>query len=168
MYLPITLIVRTIVVAKPSCKVRISALASRRTFQTTVPLCWLFCATVVVCQAPDPSKPISQYVHNSWSSQDGLPSNAINGVLQTPDGYLWVATQEGLARFNGAEFTIFDKSNMEAMSGNELTMSYSIAEPVLTIKGKRYLCCRMRLKRLASTTLLGQKPQIAKLAVNAQ
>lgn len=39
-----------------------------------------------------------------WQSQDGLPGNVVRSVVQASDGYLWVATAEGIARFNGFEF----------------------------------------------------------------
>src|SRR5947208_5626417 len=40
-------------------------------------------------------------------TDDGLPQNAVNAILQTRDGYLWLATFDGLVRFDGLEFTVF-------------------------------------------------------------
>ena len=37
----------------------------------------------------------------AWSTENGLPQNSVHGVLQTRDGYLWIATEGGVARFNG-------------------------------------------------------------------
>ena len=59
----------------------------------------------------DPTKAISQYTHESWHTVDGLPQDNVVSVAQTPDGYLWLGTEEGLARFDGVRFTVFDKSN---------------------------------------------------------
>ena len=59
-------------------------------------------------RALDPGKRISQYVHDVWNTNDGLPQDSVNAMAQTPDGYLWVATQEGLARFDGLSFTTLD------------------------------------------------------------
>jgi signal transduction histidine kinase/ligand-binding sensor domain-containing protein len=39
-----------------------------------------------------------------WQLDDGLPDNSVSGTVQTPDGYLWVATYSGLARFDGVRF----------------------------------------------------------------
>ncbi len=39
-----------------------------------------------------------------WGPAQGLPQNSVNGLAQTPDGYLWVATYGGLVRFNGYTF----------------------------------------------------------------
>src|SRR5208337_773930 len=58
----------------------------------------------------DPAKAISQYTHESWRTVDGLPQDNVVSVAQTPDGYLWLGTEEGLARFDGVRFTVFDKS----------------------------------------------------------
>ncbi len=39
-----------------------------------------------------------------WQVDDGLPAANVTGVAQTGDGYLWLATQSGLARFDGSQF----------------------------------------------------------------
>ncbi len=43
-----------------------------------------------------------------WQSQDGLPSNVVRSVVQSSDGYLWVATAEGVARFDGFDFEVIE------------------------------------------------------------
>ena len=63
-------------------------------------------------------KSLSQYSHEVWTTDDGLPQNSINELVQTPDGYLWMGTQEGLARFDGVQFTIFDKHNTPQIKNN--------------------------------------------------
>jgi len=50
----------------------------------------------------------ARFLHQIWQSEDGLPSSAVNAVLQSRDGYLWIATPGGLARFDGSRFTISD------------------------------------------------------------
>lgn len=63
---------------------------------------------------------ISEYVHNSWRSEDGLPQNSVVAILQTRDGYLWLGTQEGLVRFNGLKFTVFNRENTKAFKLNDI------------------------------------------------
>ena len=63
---------------------------------------------------------IAEYVHNSWRSEDGLPQNSVAAILQTSDGYLWLGTQEGLVRFDGLKFTIFNKENSTAFRVNNV------------------------------------------------
>jgi diguanylate cyclase (GGDEF)-like protein len=58
--------------------------------------------------ALDPQKQIGQYGHDSWTSQRGLPGEAVYQVLQSKDGYLWVRTGSGLARFDGVRFVPVD------------------------------------------------------------
>lgn len=53
---------------------------------------------------------LDNYFSESWSTVDGLPHNTVNAIAQTPDGYLWFATWEGVARFNGRHFEIFERS----------------------------------------------------------
>ncbi len=59
----------------------------------------------------DPRKAIPTYIHDVWQSEQGLPQNSARTLCQTRDGYLWIGTQEGLVRFDGAKFTVFDKRN---------------------------------------------------------
>ena len=56
-----------------------------------------------------------------WRVNDGLPQNEIRGLAQTPDGYLWIATLDGLARFDGVRFTTFNKANSPGISSNRMT-----------------------------------------------
>lgn len=52
------------------------------------------------------------YRLTSWGTAEGLPSIVVISIVQTRDGYLWIGTQEGLVRFDGARFTVFDKGNI--------------------------------------------------------
>ncbi len=65
--------------------------------------------------ALDPGRAITQYAQRHWTSEDGLPQNTVQALAQTNDGFLWLATQEGLARFDGTHFTNFDSSNTPAL-----------------------------------------------------
>src|SRR5581483_538070 len=68
----------------------------------------------------DPSKSITQYVHDVWSTDNGLPQNSVLAIAQTPDGYLWLGTEEGLSRFDGVRFVTFDKRNTPGFQNNEV------------------------------------------------
>src|SRR5476651_1895874 len=54
--------------------------------------------------ALDASKAITQYTMVVWNTERGLTQNNVLEVAQTTDGYLWLATQEGVARFDGVRF----------------------------------------------------------------
>lgn len=64
------------------------------------------------------TKPLDAYFRETWTTRDGLPHNLVHAVVQTPDGYLWFATWEGLARYNGREFRIFDRGNVPELRDN--------------------------------------------------
>lgn len=69
----------------------------------------------------DPARGVTQYALRQWTAEQGLPQNSVQAMAQTPDGYLWVATQDGLARFDGMTFTIFDSTNTPALLNNNIT-----------------------------------------------
>lgn len=60
----------------------------------------------------------SQVSIDLWTTDNGLPQNIISGICQTPDGYLWLATPDGLVRFDGVRFTTFDKTNTPEINSN--------------------------------------------------
>ena len=65
--------------------------------------------------ALDPRKAITQYVHMHLDAEQGLPQRYALSIVQTPDGYLWVGTVNGLARFDGVRFTVFDTTTTAAI-----------------------------------------------------
>lgn len=63
----------------------------------------------------------AQYRIDSWTADNGLPQNSVYSIVQTRDGYLWVATLDGLARFDGFKYTVFNKSNSPGIANNRFT-----------------------------------------------
>jgi len=70
--------------------------------------------------ALDPNKAITQYVHEVWTTESGLPQNSVTSILQTRDGYLWFGTQEGLVRFDGIRFTVFNSERAGISLGSSI------------------------------------------------
>jgi signal transduction histidine kinase/ligand-binding sensor domain-containing protein len=70
----------------------------------------------VFSSALEPSKKITQYVNDAW---ENLPPLAgwVNSIYQTRDGYLWIGTDEGLAKFDGVRFTFFNRTNTRDFEG---------------------------------------------------
>src|SRR3984957_15293908 len=64
--------------------------------------CWVLLA--LQSEASDPNKPLTEYTHTVWTHKDGIPSAFIYSIAQTQDGYLWLATTDGLVRFDGVRF----------------------------------------------------------------
>ena len=52
-----------------------------------------------------------EYLLRKWETDEGLPENSATAIVQSPDGYLWIGTFNGLVRFDGVRFTIYDQSN---------------------------------------------------------
>ncbi len=57
-----------------------------------------------------------------WGVEDGLPVNSINAMAQDDLGYLWLATMDGLVRFDGLEFKVFDSATHPALASNRLVL----------------------------------------------
>jgi len=70
--------------------------------------------------ALDPDKALLQFPQRAWQTADGLPQNSVLALAQTPEGYLWGGTWEGLVRFDGVSFTVFDKTNTPALPGRSV------------------------------------------------
>lgn len=69
-------------------------------------------------QGLSPQKNITQYTIDIWTNEDGLVSNTLNNVAQSRDGYIWVSSYNGIARFDGIRFQTFAKSNTTALESN--------------------------------------------------
>ncbi|MEW6125897.1 MAG: two-component regulator propeller domain-containing protein [Acidobacteriota bacterium] len=61
---------------------------------------------------------LGQYRFDSWTTDSGLPQNSVNAIAQTTDGYLWFTTLDGVVRYDGVRFTIFDKGNTPGILSN--------------------------------------------------
>jgi hypothetical protein len=88
------------------------------------PIAMAILFTARLAFAIDPSRAVTQYVHRVWTFEQGLPQDSVQAIAQTPDGYLWVGTQEGVVRFDGASFTIFDTQNTPEISSDNITGLY--------------------------------------------
>jgi signal transduction histidine kinase/streptogramin lyase len=64
----------------------------------------------------------AQYGFEVWNVDNGLPENEVRGITQTPDGYLWIATFNGLARFDGVHLTLFNRETPGLLSNQFGTM----------------------------------------------
>jgi len=62
----------------------------------------------VSASALDPTRAVSQYLHDSWGTERGWPGGSITAIAQTSDGYLWIGTDKGLVRFDGFNFHQFE------------------------------------------------------------
>jgi signal transduction histidine kinase/ligand-binding sensor domain-containing protein len=76
---------------------------------------------VIVCCA---IRGQAQYRFDHWTADNGLPQNSVRDIVQTRDGYLWLTTFDGLVRFDGVRFTVFNKSNSPGIANNRFVQLF--------------------------------------------
>lgn len=64
----------------------------------------------------NPYKNLTQYTLRNWDTEKGMPSDASVNLIQSEKGYIWVATYKGIARFDGANFTVYDLNKSAELS----------------------------------------------------
>ncbi|HWF18992.1 MAG TPA: two-component regulator propeller domain-containing protein, partial [Verrucomicrobiae bacterium] len=74
-----------------------------------------------------------QYHVRTWQAEEGLPQDAVQALAQTRDGYLWVGTKKGLARFDGVHFKVFDPQNTPELRNASITALLQSADGSLWI-----------------------------------
>jgi ligand-binding sensor domain-containing protein/signal transduction histidine kinase len=79
------------------------------------PLKLLLAVLTMVCSAASANalssnKTISEFIRDRWDAGAGFPGGRVNAFAQTPDGYLWIATEKGLVRFDGLNFVLIEHS----------------------------------------------------------
>src|SRR5262249_38679116 len=77
--------------------------------------------TVTSLWALNPDEKPANYIASHWDTEDGLPHNSIKQIFQSRDGYLWIGTLQGLARFDGLTFTTFNRHSTPGLSNNQIT-----------------------------------------------
>jgi ligand-binding sensor domain-containing protein len=108
-------------------------------------LCFGLAVAPAFAQVPSDGDPSTAWLRNGqsrvelWKTLHGLPQNRVNDVLQTRDGYLWIATASGLARFDGVKFKVFDSGNTPAFRHHVCRLLLEDENGVLWIGTKRGL-----------------------------
>ncbi|PYQ52046.1 MAG: hypothetical protein DMF59_06080 [Acidobacteria bacterium] len=66
----------------------------------------------------DPHLALDQDIVQTWGVDQGLPQGTVYAVAQTPEGYVWAATEEGFVRFDGSSFVVYDKAAYAEIRNN--------------------------------------------------
>jgi signal transduction histidine kinase/ligand-binding sensor domain-containing protein len=78
--------------------------------------------------------PVSEdYILRTWGMEEGLPSNRVTSLTQTPDGYLWVGTLGGLARFDGVRFTTFHAEDTPGLESDRVQALFTARDGSLWV-----------------------------------
>jgi ligand-binding sensor domain-containing protein/serine phosphatase RsbU (regulator of sigma subunit) len=102
----------------------------------------------------NPVKSLTQYVFETWQSEDGFQQSGVRALCQTKDGYVWIGASEGLVRFDGARFVVFDKSNLPLKS-NSVTSLVEGKDGALWVGTEQGLLCIRKGKFTLTTTKEG-------------
>ena len=78
-------------------------------------------------------RPGSPYTIDVWDTEDGLPQHSVITMLQTRDGYLWLGTLNGLARFDGQRFTVFDAGNTPGLKSSRIVRIFEDSQTNLWV-----------------------------------
>ena len=71
--------------------------------------------------------PLPDYTIAGWQTEQGLPQDSVTSIVQSRDGYLWLGTYNGLVRFDGVRFKVFDTSTTPEFGDNRITSLYEDA-----------------------------------------
>jgi len=100
------------------------------------PTGWFFLLSAWVVPhafALNPDEKPANYIAGHWDTENGLPHNSVKQLFQTRNGYLWIGTQQGLARFDGLTLTTFTSHNTPAIPNNQITSMAETADDSLWI-----------------------------------
>jgi len=89
------------------------------------------------------ASPLAELDRDRWTTREGLPHNSVNAIAQTPEGYLWLATWEGLVRFNGQDFTTFDRRDIPVLLDGALRALHVDPTGRLVVGGARGTLARL-------------------------
>ncbi len=126
-------------------------------------------APAAVAASPDLDALLGEagYGVEQWTVEDGLPVNAVANLLVSRDGYLWIATFDGLARFDGVRFTVFDTATVPELGSNRIVHLFEDDDGALLIQDERGRLVRLHggtFRRVTSPELEG-KPGVLRTEV---
>lgn len=113
-----------------NCLARCAAGRTAALLRVLACLLWLVAPLEAWPQTPPAS---ADWVVDTWLAEAGLPHNSVTAILQTWDGYLWVGTSNGLARFDGVRFTTFRSADTPGLRSNHILCLYEDAYGALWI-----------------------------------
>jgi ligand-binding sensor domain-containing protein/signal transduction histidine kinase len=81
----------------------------------------------------DRTRSLDHFGRRVWQTDEGLPQNTVSDILQSADGYIWIGTGGGLARFDGVHFRVFDRRTTPELHSNLITSLYEDSHGVIWI-----------------------------------
>ena len=122
---------------------------------------WLCSPVRALADAPMSGQTVTLH----WGIREGLPHNIIKAVAQTPDGYVWLGTQEGLVRFDGFRFTTFTTRNTPGLVSNNIYDLKLDGSGALWIHANMEVSCYQRGAFTDMTAGLPRSARITKIGI---
>ena len=97
-------------------------------------LSWIMAVKSMAQSLPGAPYLSDQYILDQWGTDDGLPVNSIHDIIQSRDGYLWLATNDGLVRFDGIDFKVYTSSEYKELKSNRIHFLEEAADGSILIK----------------------------------
>src|SRR6266545_2022209 len=82
------------------------------------------CSTEISAASNPVARSNARYIIDVKDTEDGLPQNSVIAITQTRDGYLWLGTLNGLVRFDGIRFTVFDENNTPGLNSGRIVLLF--------------------------------------------
>ncbi|MCL4787212.1 MAG: hypothetical protein KJ070_10520 [Verrucomicrobia bacterium] len=109
--------------------------------------------------ATTPLSMTDEFTGFNFGKEHGLPDDDVRDILQTRDGFLWILTQQGLARFDGTGFTVFDRANNPEFQSDDPRALAEDKQGTLWVGGKNLLL-RMSHNSLQRVELAGSEKTV--------
>lgn len=126
----------------------------------------LFLILLLPCAAKD-----QELLVRAWQSEDGLPGNVVRSLVQSRDGYLWVATAEGIARFDGIEFETLELDGLQRRNRFAFWRIYATGTAdiwVSTFQGGLFRIRDGEFERVVPDTRTPRPPLVTQLVEDAR
>ncbi len=94
---------------------------------------FLLLYATVTLTALDPNKAVTQYQVDLWNMDRGFPTNLVSTMAQTDDGYLWLGSPDGLIRFDGVRFKVYNGDNTPQLKDSNIRKVYKDSKGILWI-----------------------------------
>ncbi len=102
------------------------------------------------------SAPLSEFQSKTWRVEDGLPQSTVTCISQSSDGFLWLGTQNGLVRFDGVKFQVFDENNTPAIKNSRIVQLLSTDDGTLWVGTEHGGLLRLRDGQFAAFETRGR------------
>jgi ligand-binding sensor domain-containing protein/signal transduction histidine kinase len=138
---------------------------SRAFLPSLIVLCFFAAGYEVHSTGKPPAN--SAFIIKSWDTEDGLPRNSVTSITQSRDGYLWLGTPNGLVRFDGVRFSVFDENNTPGLPGSHIVSLFEDSQGNLWV-GTETAGVVVFKDGKATPTGLGQGSRESRMAAAAE